>query len=531
MCTNLAKRGATYYFRRIIPAELRPAFDGRREFMESLRTKDRETAKRLIPERRMATDRLLDTARRLYPENRPETAPSRATERAGHVEWEMLQASLEAAHSAEREQEAREARYDDREPLRKRLERAFAKSTAEITPLEAAARDLLRAAGVSLTPTEEAEVSETVRLAEHRRGVMPRILSKAAGERPAEAATQIPAPAPAEPSGVMLEPEIVDRWAAERKPVQKGIDTHRAVARWFYERVGRKPVDAVTRRDVLAFKDKLLAEGQSAANVIMKLSRLRTLLQWAADNELATGNPATGVTVLDTERARNRRLEFDLDALRRIFASPVYSGGARPAGGRGEAAYWLPLLALFTGARLEELGQLRPDDVQELAYPDGEGVERRTWFIRIREDATDKLRLKNAASERDVPVHPELERLGFLQYVAAMRGAGEARLFPRLRPNVYGRLTAKWGEWFGPYLRNVCGLTDKRLVFHSFRHTFKQYARHAGIEEGVQRQIMGHSSTDVADEYGSGYPLHRVVEGIGRYRVPGLALPLSPLSD
>ena len=158
-------------------------------------------------------------------------------------------------------------------------------------------------------------------------------------------------------------------------------------------------------------------------------------------------------------------------------------------------------------------------------------MERRTWFIRIREDATDKLRLKNAASERDVPVHPELERLGFLQYVAAMRGAGEARLFPRLRPNVYGRLTAKWGEWFGPYLRNVCGLTDKRLVFHSFRHTFKQYARHAGIEEGVQRQIMGHSSTDVADEYGSGYPLHRVVEGIGRYRVPGLALPLSPLSD
>ncbi|WP_420822569.1 DUF6538 domain-containing protein [Sphingomonas gei] len=32
MCTYLAKRGATYYFRRAIPVELRPAFGGRAEF-------------------------------------------------------------------------------------------------------------------------------------------------------------------------------------------------------------------------------------------------------------------------------------------------------------------------------------------------------------------------------------------------------------------------------------------------------------------------------------------------------------------
>ena len=54
------------------------------------------------------------------------------------------------------------------------------------------------------------------------------------------------------------------------------------------------------------------------------------------------------------------------------------------------------------------------------------------------------------------------------------------------------------------YRAELAGYIDERMVFDSFRHTFKQHARLAGILEGVQRQIMGHSSSDTADEYGSG---------------------------
>ena len=46
---------------------------------------------------------------------------------------------------------------------------------------------------------------------------------------------------------------------------------HRAVARWFYDRIGRKPVDQITRQDVLAFKAKLQEGGQSLASIKMKL--------------------------------------------------------------------------------------------------------------------------------------------------------------------------------------------------------------------------------------------------------------------
>jgi integrase len=324
----------------------------------------------------------------------------------------------------------------------------------------------------------------------------------------------------------MLDAAIIDLWAAERKVSPKGKDTHRAVAKWFYDRTGRKSVAEITRKDVLAFKLALVTEGQTPANIKMKLSRLRTLLQWAADNDHAESNVATGITIKDTDAAKNKRKEFDLASLNAIFSSPVFAEGVRPAGGKGEAAYWLPLLALFTGARLEELGQLTPNDVSEHAFSDGEGVQRSAWFIRIREDETASQTLKNAASERLVPVHITLEKLGFLAFIADAKDAKQQRLFPKLAANVYGRLTAKWGEWFSVYKRTICGITDKRMVFHSFRHTFKQYARHASIVEGVQRQIMGHAAGDVADSYGSGHTLHQLVRGMAAYKVPGLALPV-----
>lgn len=109
-----------------------------------------------------------------------------------------------------------------------------------------------------------------------------------------------------------------------------------------------------------------------------------------------------------------------------------------------------------------------------------------------------------------------------------MKGAKDAkqqRLFPLLRPDKYGRLTAKWGEHWSVYRRDVCGVTDKRMVFHSFRHTFKDYSRLAGIDEGIQRQLMGHSARDVADDYGSGHWDHQLVEAMKRYKVPGLKVP------
>lgn len=322
---------------------------------------------------------------------------------------------------------------------------------------------------------------------------------------------------------------VVDAWAREGAVAPKGIDAHRAVVRWFHERVGDLSVEEMTHREVRLFKDTLVKEGVTPANVNTKLQRLRTLLQFAVASGHIPANPATGISVRDKDAARRKPREFDLASLNAIFSSPVYADDVRPTQGRGEAAYWLPLLGLFTGARLEELAQLRPLDVAQERYIGAADEDRVTWVIRIVQDEEDGLKTKNAGSERRVPVHAELERLGFLRFAQAAIEAGQSRLFPLLKANIYGRYGAKWGEWWSRYRRDVCMVTDRRMVFHSFRHTFKYQARHVGMIEGVQRQIMGHSPGDTADSYGpGGYSLHQLVEGMRLYRVPGLLLPAPP---
>jgi hypothetical protein len=210
MCTYLTKRGSTYYFRRVIPAELRPALGGKAEFMLSLRTKDREAAKRLILDRTKETDRLLDEAgRRGEP-----AAPRRQRYGAPAVsEFEIEQSEMAARDEAERL-----ARWEGREERRQRLLTAFERSTAEITPDEAAMRDLLRDVQSELTIERERAIMRRLERVAEREGIdVPpgdRVTSQAALGAPQETS---------QASGVMLDGKLLDLWAAERKPASKTI--------------------------------------------------------------------------------------------------------------------------------------------------------------------------------------------------------------------------------------------------------------------------------------------------------------------
>jgi integrase len=338
-------------------------------------------------------------------------------------------------------------------------------------------------------------------------------------------AAQIPATA----SVAELDTDIVDGWAAERKPSQKAVDSCRSEARKFLAHTGPKVVGEIARADVLTYKAAMIADGQSPANIKTRLSRLSTVLGWAAENGHLAANPAKGITIKVPKKSKNKRQPFDTDDLNAIFAGPVHGGGQRPLRGRGEASYWLPLLALFSGARLEEIAQLRPHDVAQHSYADKGGQTRQGWFITIVEvDGEGGTTVKTAGSERVVPVHPVLETLGFIAFVRAQQDAGHVRLFHLLKLGAYGRLGNKWGEWWSSYMRGAIGITDKRKVFHSFRHTFKDLARHCGLPEGVARQIMGHSGEDVADDYGNGYALFQLVEGMAKVQAVGMKLPAPP---
>ena len=529
MPTGLIRRGARYSIRRRIPLDVLHHYPPpKKEITRALGTADPKTARKLLPLKWAALDREFDALRVSTASNpRPAiVAPPPRAKAAPKVKdrWEtMTREEFDYRQEAEaffREQDAQEeGEREEREELERKILR-FVDGPAEgLTPQQLAIRDLMRDRAYYREVAEEQ--------AANARSELKR--AQAALEAQALPATDVnPAVAErlASDAATSLD-TIVDKWAVERKVSAKGVDTHRAVARWFVERVGQLPIEKITKRDVLTFKDKMVAEGTTTANVKVKITRLKTLLNYAVANDFIPVNPAKDVIVIIPEGEKAKRKPFDLPSLTAIFSSPIYSHDERPTDGRGEAAYWLPLLALYTGARLEEMGQLRPSDVREETYPDADDKEQAAWFIHVVEDEEDDLKLKNAGSERVIPIHPVLEEQGFIRFVQTAKDVGQARLFPALRPDKYGRLTAKWGEWFGAYKRTVVGITDRRMVFHSFRHTFKDKGR-GRMSEGVQRQIMGHSSADVADKYGSGFERWQLVEEMRQYRVAGLKLPPPP---
>lgn len=519
MCTYLEQVGSTYYFRRMVPAELRAVIrtktgKPRSEWKFSLNTKDRAEAKRLLLDHIRATDDEMDAAKAALAKaaGRAPATPQRPPARFAVMERARADYEDEAAEFQQQAADEQEARQEARAHLRKLFAERMRLTTAELEPWEAAIKDLLNEQAFDLAVASDRITSYEHQLTAAKVHNDPRLLQQP--PQPAKAANADQAG-----RGVMLDTTIADLWAAERGVTEKTKDAHVAVARWFYERARKCSVEQITRKDVLAFKDALVGEGQSPENINVKLSRLRTLLSWAVQNDYAAVNAAENVKVKTS--GKKARVHFDLPALRRIFNSPVFKEGERPIRGRKEASYWIPLIALFSGARMEEIGQMRVSDVVQEEYPDADGSMVQGWFLTVTDLGEDQ-KLKNDASKRTVPLHPELERLGLLAYVQGLPKGG--RLFPDLKAGAYGRLTAKWGEWFSLYLRKVCGVTDKRMVFHSFRHTFKHHASHVGMIEGVQRQIMGHSPGDVADEYRGGYSLHQLVEGMRLYRIAGLDL-------
>jgi len=208
------------------------------------------------------------------------------------------------------------------------------------------------------------------------------------------------------------------------------------------------------------------------------------------------------------ESEEKPRDAFTVSQLQALFDSPVFTANERPEGGKGAAAFWAPLLALYTGARLDELLSLRVDNVTNW-----EDIHVVHFKHRPALGQTLKTKAKN---NRRVPLHPELIRLGFLDYVDSLGADGW--LFPEIDRSPKARShSSAWGAWFGRYLHKVGIKTDK-LTFHSFRHTFKNFARASNIPEDQHDAMTGHASAEVARRYGSaeGYPVGALAESMAR---------------
>lgn len=260
----------------------------------------------------------------------------------------------------------------------------------------------------------------------------------------------------------------------------------------------------------------------SPTTVNSYVHKMSALFNYGVVEERIDKNPSRKLGLEGHEHSEEDRNPFSSAQLEKIFSAPVYAGcqddgrnwskvgTQRPKGTK----FWVPLIGLYHGMRLNEICQLRLEDIKQESCiyffdirPDIAGDKSTTEMSK---DGEGGKRTKTASSRRRVPVHPRLEELGFLSFVKAQREAGKHRLFPDLNKDGRGYYSDGFQKWFTRMLEKQ-GAKEKKTSFHSFRHNWADEMRLAGVTQERRRLIGGWKRTATDERYGSDLPLSEIL--------------------
>ena len=235
--------------------------------------------------------------------------------------------------------------------------------------------------------------------------------------------------------------------------------------------------------------------------------------------------------VMDFQEARKRIEVDDSDPKRMpmteanlvaLYGLPLWQGG----GGRNarvkpvrnptiyqDAAYWVPLLGTYAGMSREEACGIELADVE---------ISAATPYILVQanmtksKDGVTPAGLKRSSRRRALPLHPQLLRLGFADYVAAIAAEGWDRLFPEL----YGEFDengqyVRWKKPGGPkfygtawrYMIDAAHAVEslpqtsagKHADFHSQRTFHYSVMAGEGVSAALLARHVGHSGRTTGD--------------------------------
>lgn len=297
----------------------------------------------------------------------------------------------------------------------------------------------------------------------------------------------------------------------------------RAAAREVFELVKALPMSIGKKAEL---KDltvpEAIAEGRERGlptigpNTVNKgyMVQIAAIYNWAVDEEWAPKNPFSGLSMSDPVEDRDRREPFTLDQLQALFSAEPWAS-RQPDAAAKPGRYWVPLIALYSGMRLGEITGLRLMDVESV-----EGVP--SFLVRPHEGRG----LKNKESRRNVPIHSELVRLGFLSFLDHWRESAkpEDLLFPDGKASSRGQSGAKLGERFSWHLRDR-EIVGRKLGMHSFRHNFEDRLKAAGLHGRPEGQALaGRKIAGSEASYGSAFTIQQLQEALEKVSYPGLDL-------
>lgn len=337
--------------------------------------------------------------------------------------------------------------------------------------------------------------------------------------------------------------EVIEAVRREKAATQKDSDAGEAYVRKNYLHIFRAleeligsgtPVRAVDHDDVLDIRTLLrrlpanvtkrftgvplvqAAELTEAAGLdIMEwntsrsyMVNLSAIFNLAERKGWVEKNPVKGA--IPQKRDSVKRRGYTRQELEQVFAGIEHE--------RGSDRWWVLALLFWHGARASEMCQLLPGDVKAI-----DGVP---YIDLSRFDASGRLveekALKNAGSERCLPIHPEVIEAGFLDFVCKRHNAG--RLFPVFRRHDLGGFSHDLSKWFGRYMDRI-GLDEPALTLHGARHGFRDACRAAHLPPEVTEALGGWSAKGVGQGYGDRFAVKVNVEHMAKVSLDGFKLP------
>ena len=274
----------------------------------------------------------------------------------------------------------------------------------------------------------------------------------------------------------------------------KGLQRARLYIARFTKVLGRdKAPGDVTQRDVVAWRNAMFDAGMTHSNQAQHLSKLSGLFAAAVDDGLIDANPFAGV------KAKKRKTEGKVSDRKRAFTDAELRKFLKAAPTQGATFDLIARCLMLTGARSEDICELRVEDVRKV-----QGV----WVF----DVNDKRRtVKNAMSVRLVPI-PK-----------AVRAAIMARIKGRDGPSMVfegvPERDTRGAHWYQVRASRIVRghvTNDKTLTAHGLRHTWRQRAEALGVAPAVRRAIMGHAlGKDAHDSvYGARPPVKELAKAI-----------------
>lgn len=271
--------------------------------------------------------------------------------------------------------------------------------------------------------------------------------------------------------------------------------------------LGDKPLTAYRADHALKLLTDLQKAGNSSNTASEKVGFLSSLfnfgIQKAGNDERwrVAGNPFADSRIEKTpaESEEDKKIPYTQEDLLKLLEG-LLTVRKRVQPHR----FWIPLIALYTGMRQGEITQLRVADI--------EAVNSTLAVIHVRHRPDLKQKVKNKR-DRTIPLHPELKRLGLLQYVEEVRKTKHDRLFPLLTWTAGKDWSGKVRGWWNEQHQEKFIADTENKSFHSLRKSFLNQFKQSRVytkvsDRQIVQSMVGHEGMDdvTAEHYEGKFP-------------------------